>query len=82
MIDETQGDGPLRDTPDAGDQAVGGKPDDAEDSGETAAGQKKPGEVNADATPRIEEQGVKGQTAHPADDDDVGVPDDPGAEKD
>ncbi len=82
MIDETGGDGPLRDQPDAGDQAAGGKPGDAEDSGDEAAGQEKPGAVNADATPKIEEQGVKGQTAYPADDEDVGVPEDPGAEKD
>ncbi len=82
MIDESRGDGPLRDQPDAGEQAAGGKPGDAEDSGDEAAGQEKPGADNAAATPEIDEQGVKGQTAHAADDEDVGVPDDPGAEKD
>jgi len=46
---------------------------------DAAAGEESPGRVNADATPKIGDEGVeRGQTANPAPDEDVGVPEHPG----
>jgi len=39
------------------------------------------GERNAATTPKLDEGGEAGQDQTPADPDDVGVPDDPGADK-
>ncbi len=59
-------------TPEAGDQAAGGKPGDEGSGSSGGEGQDSPGADNAEATPKIGEGGEKGQTAVPAPDDDVG----------
>ncbi len=59
-------------TPEAGDQAVGGKPRDADSGGVGGEGEESPGTHKAAVTQKIGEQGEKGQTQVPAPDDDVG----------
>jgi|GEM_PF-4813691 hypothetical protein len=59
-------------TPEAGDQAAGGKPGEEGSGSLGGEGQESPGADNAEATPKIGEEGEKGQTAVPAPDDDVG----------
>jgi len=44
-----------------------------------AGGEEGAGRANADATPKIGDEGIEhGQTANPAPDEDVGVPEDEG----
>lgn len=56
-------------------QPGAGNPVEGEDVGAGAGARK------AAATPPIADDANKGETQHPAPDDDVGVPDDPGADK-
>lgn len=45
---------------------------------EVGAPEEGPGSAKEEVTPKIADDAEKGQTTHPAPDDDVGVPEDPG----
>ncbi len=59
-------------TPESGDQATSGKPDDEPSGGVGGEGEASPGANKDAATPKIGEDGERGQTQVPAPDDDVG----------